>query len=440
MRGAPRARLARAVAGAGAVAAQVSQAVASLVLQVLVSRTLGEVGLSTYALLYGGVVLATAVVTGLVGDTLTVADRSLAPVRAGLAWWALVSAGALAAAAVALALALGGAAVGVAGALALGAAVAAFVLEDCLRRLLMAGERFWRLVAVDGAALVGALATVVALHAAGRLTLTGFLVALALGQVVGGVAAVALLPRAERWLAPWRGAALAVVVGFGTWRAAQQTLRPGMLTAARALVIATLGAAAYGQVEAARLLVTPLALVVGGVGSLLLVRYARSAAEADADGGADGSDAAGSRAAAARQGVRRADRAAGALLAVSVVMGGAATAVAPVLGPLVTGGRYAISQGAVAGWVLYAATAAVVLPYGALAAVLRRQRAAFVVRLADSAASVALLAVVLAAGGAAAAMPWALSAGSLVSAAVLRALVLSPGRAAGGAAPPARRR
>src|SRR3954462_5201774 len=69
---------------AGAVGAQLSQALASFALQVLAARLLGASGLGTFALLYGAIVIGTALCTGLVGDSLTVLDRSPPRIRAGL--------------------------------------------------------------------------------------------------------------------------------------------------------------------------------------------------------------------------------------------------------------------------------------------------------------------------------------------------------------------
>ncbi len=69
---------------AGAVGAQLSQALASFVLQVLAARLLGASGLGTFALLYGGIIIGTALCTGLVGDSLTVLDRNDPHIRAGL--------------------------------------------------------------------------------------------------------------------------------------------------------------------------------------------------------------------------------------------------------------------------------------------------------------------------------------------------------------------
>src|SRR5690242_13638085 len=169
---------------AGAVAGQVTQAGAALVLQVAAARTLGAAGLATFSLVYGAIVLATAVVSGLVGDSLTVLDRADPGTRAALQVWAV---------AVSAAAGLVGAVlVAVTGllpawaAVLLGLAVTAFVLEDVLRRLLMAAGRFWSLPVVDAASLVLALLTLVACAAAGQLTLASFVIALLVGQTGAG--------------------------------------------------------------------------------------------------------------------------------------------------------------------------------------------------------------------------------------------------------------
>ena len=79
----------------GAVAGQVSQAAAALVLQVAAARELGAAGLATFSLVYGAIVLVTAVASGLVGDSLTVLDRTERGTRAALHVWAVaVAAGA----------------------------------------------------------------------------------------------------------------------------------------------------------------------------------------------------------------------------------------------------------------------------------------------------------------------------------------------------------
>src|SRR4051794_32403811 len=56
----------------GALGAQVMLALGGFVLQVVATRELGKTGLGTFALLYGAIVMATALSTGLLGDSLIV--------------------------------------------------------------------------------------------------------------------------------------------------------------------------------------------------------------------------------------------------------------------------------------------------------------------------------------------------------------------------------
>jgi O-antigen/teichoic acid export membrane protein len=131
----------------GALTAQGTQAVAGLALQVAAARELGAAGLAAFSLAYGAIVLATAVCSGLVGDSLTVLDRHAPGIRAGLHVSAVLVSGA--AAVVGGALALLTAVVPLWAGSLLGLATAAFIVEDTLRRLLMASGRFWSLPVVD---------------------------------------------------------------------------------------------------------------------------------------------------------------------------------------------------------------------------------------------------------------------------------------------------
>src|SRR6185312_6171777 len=88
-----RSRLAR-FAVLGGIAAQMSQALGSLLLQVLAARLLGADGLGAFAVLFGLIVMATAVCTGFVGDSLTVLDRGRREVRSALQGWLLLMAAA----------------------------------------------------------------------------------------------------------------------------------------------------------------------------------------------------------------------------------------------------------------------------------------------------------------------------------------------------------
>ena len=137
-----------------AVLGQFTMALAGLGLQVAAARMLGAGGLAVFALVYGALVLATAVCSGMVGDSLTVLDRHDRGVRAGLhVWTLLVCVGAGTVGAVA---ALVSGLVPVWAGLLLAPACAAFVIEDTLRRLLMATDRYPALPVVDLTSLVGA--------------------------------------------------------------------------------------------------------------------------------------------------------------------------------------------------------------------------------------------------------------------------------------------
>src|SRR4051812_14636929 len=215
----------------GAVVGQVTQAAAGLVLSVAAARYLGAAGLATFSLIYGAIVLVTAVSSGMVGDSLTVLDRHEPRVRAGLHVWAVVvSVGAGVVGAVVAELT---GVVSAPAAVVLAVAVTAYVVEDALRRLLMAAGRYWTLPAVDATSLVFSLATLVACALAGPLTLTSFLWALVAGQLAAALVAWLCAPAHERPGGPWRRPALGEVWSFGVWRAAGQMVRPGLLTPLR---------------------------------------------------------------------------------------------------------------------------------------------------------------------------------------------------------------
>ena len=200
----------------GGVAAQFSQALGSLALQLLAARTLELPAFGVFAVLLGAIVVATGVMTGLVGDSLTVLDRSRPPIRAALQFWCVVvTAGTF----------LAGAVVGertgflsAGESVLFGLAMAAWVAEDTVRRLLMATFRFWSVVVVDLTHAATAVGVLGVIAATGRVTLGSFLLALLVGQLVAIAAGLALAPAAERAVVGWRGAELRTVAGFGAWR------------------------------------------------------------------------------------------------------------------------------------------------------------------------------------------------------------------------------
>ncbi|WP_346621725.1 hypothetical protein [Blastococcus montanus] len=399
--------LVRALRGrvAGAVAAQATQALGGLVLQVAAARSLGASGLAGFALVYGAIVLVTAVSSGLVGDSLTVLDRQERGVRAALHVWAAALAGAMGLAGAAVCALSGLTRPGEA--VLIGLAAAAFMVEDLLRRLLMAAGRFWALPAVDLVALAGALAVLVLAATRGGLVLGDFVLALLAGQLLAAGVAWWRLPALERPAGPWRRPALRAVWAFGVYRAAAQVIRPALLTLLRLLVITAAGAAAYGPIEAARVVTAPTLLVVGGLGSFLLPWFVAGRESPAA-------------------GLRSADRAASGLVMVVALLGIAAVGFLPWLAPLLTGGTFAVPATAVAGWSLYAVASALLLPYAAMAAAHHQQRRVLALRSLELLSLAAVGVLVLMVPGGAVWAPAALAIGPVLAAAAVRRSVLCP--------------
>jgi O-antigen/teichoic acid export membrane protein len=391
---------------AGALAGQATSALAGLVLQVAAARELGAAGLAAFSLAYGAIVLATAVSSGLVGDSLTVLDRADPGIRAGLHVGTAVVSGVAGLIGCLLAVATG--VVPAWAGLLLGLATTAFIVEDTLRRLLMATGRFWSLPAVDVTSMALALAVLVWAALSGELTLTTFVVALLAGQTGAALVAWGLLPAAERPRGPWRRPALAVVASFGAWRAASQAVRPALLTVLRVFVVALAGAAAYGPLEAARVYTAPTLVLVAGLGSFLLPHFVALRSRGPAVG------------------LRTADRAAAGLALAVGAIGLVGVVALPWLGPLLTGGGYDVPVGAVAGWALYAVAGAVLLPYSGLAAVHGVQRRVLALRgLEFAALGLAVLVVALGDGGVVW-VPLVLALGPALAAVAVRQSVVLP--------------
>ncbi|MGY1814255.1 hypothetical protein [Blastococcus sp. SYSU D00820] len=389
-----------------AVLGQGTQAVAGLALQVAAARLLGAGGLAVFALVYGALVLVTAVCSGLVGDSLTVLDRRERGVRAGL-HVATVGVSAVAGLVGALAALVSGL-VPVWAGLLLAPACAAFVVEDTLRRLLMATGRYTALPVVDLTSLAGAMAALGVAGLTGGVTLSSFVVALLTGQALAAVVAWWLVPAGERPTGPWRRPDLRAVAAFGTWRAAAQTIRPASLTLLRIVVVAAVGAAAYGPMEAARVYTAPMLTLVAGIGSFLLPHFV------------------GLRDRPMAASLRVADRASLGLTGALLVIGAAGAALLPWLGPLLTGGDYDVPLASVVGWAVYAVAGATLLPYASLASVHGGQRRVLAMRTLEFASLGAVAALVLLAPAWAPWTPLALALGPLLAALAVRQAVVLP--------------
>jgi hypothetical protein len=390
----------------GALAGQGTYALSGLVVQVAAARELGAAGLAAFSLGYGALVLGTAVCSGLVGDSLTILDRAEPRIRAGLlGWTALVSltvalAGVLAATWSHL--------VPLWAAPLLGLACAAFIVEDTLRRLLEAIGRFWSLPLVDVTSLVLALGTLIVGGLTGPITMTTFVLAVLIGQ--GGAAVVAwwCLPAGERPRGPWRRPALGVVGSFGVWPALTQTIRPAAFTLLRVVLVALVGAAAYGPIEIARVYTAPILLVVTGVGSFLLPHYVAMRHRGMAAN------------------LKVADRTVLVLLPGAAAMGTSCLLLLPWLGGLLTGGDYPVPLAAAVAWTGYGVTAAALLPYSRLALVHGGQRRVLALRTLELGSLALAALLVLCIDGAEVWTPLALAVGPGLAAVVLRQSLLVP--------------
>jgi hypothetical protein len=376
------------------------------VLQLLALRYLGVEGLGAYTLMFGVIVVATAIASGLVGDSLTVLDRSNPSIRSGLqAWLALTAIG------IAFTLALGGEVfdwLTSPQAIALGICTAVFLIEDTLRRMLMAAMKFWSLVLVDLTGLVLAVGMVLAVQAtaASGSTLTTFIAALAVGQTGASLVALFHLPPSERWIARGVRPDLATVWGYGSWRAFQQVLRPATFTGVRVIVTVAVSLAAFGELEAARLYVAPTLLAVLGVSSYLFASYARD------------------RTTSIRSLRRRADRTVLRLAVATMGLGVVATVLVPYVGGLFANDGEVLDKRAVLGWAAYAAATAAVTPYGSLAAVRGQQAGVLGIRVCESLVSITVVLVLVVLDGSVFLVPFVLAIGSAVSGFAMRRLLV----------------
>ena len=386
--------------------AQVWQAVGSFGLQLLAAWLLGASGLGLLSLCLSIIVLATAVASGMVGDSLVILDRRDRAIRAGLQFWALVIA-AVSILGTVVVLPVSGLLTPVE-ALLMGLALVAFQLEELVRRVFMATMHFWRLVILDSAAVFSALAIVGIWALVAPVTILTFFIALGVGQLIGIGVGVAMLPATERTLVSLRGAAIKTVAGFGAWRGAQVSIAPLVLTAVRVAVTAAVGAAALGELELARIYVAPALLSVQGLGSYLLSTYVRDKTFA------------------VPLLIRRAWRVSLGMVAGALVVGAVIVAVAPLVSGLVSGPHVALDRLAVTGWVLYVAALASLQPFASLAAARGRPSQVLRCRVADAIVVIAVVPLLLRLGLAASWTPFILAAGLVLGGILVRQFVLKP--------------
>jgi len=388
--------------GLVSIVAQGTLTAGGFALQVLAARSLGVAGLGQFGLLYGSLVLATGLTSGFVGDSMIVLDRHEPAIRAALQNWLLLFSALCAVACFLVPWATGF--VGLRTALAFGGATFVFLIEDAVRKLLIATMMFGRVVAIDITSLV---VMVVFVLLAPTVTLASLFLALMVGQLSAIAVGICLLPVGERWLARPLPARHRAVAAYGLWRSLQQAVPPALLAVTRVIVIGTLGLAAAGELEAARIYTSPALLVVHGLGWFLFANYAVSKAPMPTA-------------------VRSADKEALTLTLLTAVLGICAVVALPLAGPLITG--HEISALTVVGWLVYTVSVAAAVPYALLAAVRGMQVASLVTHIASSMLSLALVAASVHVFRSVGWVPFGLAIGALAVAASIRQYMLSSKR------------
>ena len=392
----PRTGLAR--RAGGAVACQGTAAAGNLVLQVVAARALGAAGFGTFSIVIAVLVLSAALVGGWVGDTRTVLDRSEPAIRGALS--AFQVGFTLVAGVATFAGAWISGITGLSGALLFGLLSALWVLEDAARRLLMTRLEFWGVVINDLIYLGAAVAGLVAFRAlTGAFSIDVFLAAMVIGAAASVVAARFQMPSEEFALGQPTMSGIRSVASFGSGRSAQAGLRPFATLALRAFVQASASAAALGRLEAARLAIAPMLLIINGAGSYLLPVYTRRLIEDSERPVAVG-------------------RLTAILVATTACYGVVLTVFADRLIPLLTGRSLTVDRWAVAGWSLFAAAFAAGIPAGNALLARRRSWRVFRVRAADSSIGL-VVAIALVAAGRVAGAPYGLALGAAIGAVLL---------------------
>jgi O-antigen/teichoic acid export membrane protein len=271
-----------------------------------------------------------------------------------------------------------------------------WLMEETFRRILIARLEFWKLVGNDSSYNVVALVIVgVLLLVARHVTLGGIFAAMAVGAATAVVVGIVQVPRAERANLRPGWPAMRAVATFAAWRSLHAALRPTALLLSKALVISMISLSAAGVLEAGRLVVAPLQVVINGAGSFLLAGFA-----------------AGERGKAARNN-RMARYAVWLLLATVIVCGSILALLAGPAGRIMTGRP--VDPLLVFGWTAYLAVWAVGLPYISEVVARKHSRAVFVARLVDSVLGLGLAGIALALGSGVAVVPWLMAFGGLYS-------------------------
>jgi len=261
------------------IAAVLSQAVvagSSLVLQLIALRQTGLAGLGAFSLLFAILITVNSVQSGWLGDSLTVLDRFDPGIRRALVRSQVVIIGITFVVTTGASLPVDG--VDGTTAVLFGIASVAWVIEETLRRLLIARREFWKLVGNDLAFAAGSFGLLAFTGITGNtFALRTLVLSLLAGAAVAISVGVIQLPRNELSRGLLGPSRLREVASFAIWRAAQIGLRPGSQALIRVIVLTAASYEALGRLEAARLLLAPILTIVNGAGVYLLPTYSAQA-------------------------------------------------------------------------------------------------------------------------------------------------------------------
>ena len=249
----------------------------SLLLQLVALRQLGVEGLGRFTLLFGILVTVNSIQSGWFGDSLTVLDRFDPGIRRALVRSQFTIVILVFSVTTLFALPVGG--VGPTTAVLFGVASTAWVIEETMRRLLIARREFNKLVVNDAAFAVGSFGLV------GFAAVTGGPVRTrrrssshcSPAPCSRSPSARSSCRRAELSRGLLGPSRMRDVASFAVWRAAQIGLRPGSQALVRTIIVGVASYEALGQLESARLLLAPVLTVVNGAGVYLLPTYSAQA-------------------------------------------------------------------------------------------------------------------------------------------------------------------
>lgn len=389
-RGIPAVRL-----GTVAIIAQGVSSLSTLAVGLVVARELGAAALGQFGLLFVVLTLFVAIQGAWVGDALAVLPSDETS-RAGIATtqWLHVLAALVFGPLVVFVGANGGLWV----ALLFGAATAAWELREYGRRALMARLAFGRQIVSDMSYLVLSIGVLILLLLLDALTPATVWLSMLIGGSGSALVAQLLLPQGQRLQLPRRTmTGVAAVTRFGCWRGAHAATGYVAQVGVRYAVVLAGSLAVLGAIEAARIVVAPVLILLASVMNVLLPVFARRKAAVRA----------------------RALHACAAVLSLACLLYGVVVvAMADQLTELLYGGSVVPPLSALISWVLVATSVAISTPYTVSVLVNEGSKVVFNAKALGSLLGIGVAAAICLVGAPVMA-PLGLAAGNIVSAGML---------------------